>query len=418
MGPPDRVEGVFRNPAFRLYWLGNSISQVGSRVTTVALPLVAVLELDASVAQVGLLQAVVFLPYLLVSMPAGLLADRVRRRPLMIGADLGRAALLALVPLGMVAGWLDMSVLVAVAFTVGALTVLFDVCYLSALPWLVGREQLMPANAALEVSRSVAQVAGPGLAGVLVAAVKASGAVVATVVSYLVSAAALAAIRRPEPAVQADEESGRLSALMAGWTQVLRSPLLRPQAAHLLVGNVVFGAYQAILVVFMVRGLGLSGFAVGVTLGIANLGVIVGAMVSSQIGRRIGLGRLVILATVLEAAGLAVVAAAPASDAVPVLVPGQALAGFAIALFNLQSLTLRQTVTPPALLARVNAVVRLLSFGVIPLGAAAGGWLAEEVGIRQVLVALVLMKLASVLIPLTTALGRIVETPDTEPVWR
>jgi MFS family permease len=192
---------LLRDRDFALYWAGQSISQVGSRVSVVALPLVAILELGASTAQVGLLQAAAFLPYLLFSLPAGLLADRMRRRPLMIVADVARAAVLLVVPAGIAFGRLSMPVLIALMFVSGAFTVLFDVCYLSALPWLVGRDRLLPANAALETSRSVAQVAGPGLAGVLVAVLRASGAVVADVVSYLCSAVALLAIRRPEPVV-------------------------------------------------------------------------------------------------------------------------------------------------------------------------------------------------------------------------
>lgn len=191
--------GVWRDRDFRAYWAGHTVSQVGTAVTSIALPLVALFELDPSAGEVGLIGAAEFLPYLLLTLPAGALVDRVRRRPLMVGCDLWRAAVLALVPIASVAGFLSLPLLVVVVFAAGAATVFFDVAYLSVLPSLVRREQIVAANGALETSRSAASVVGPGVGGALVGLLRAPAAVAADAASYLVSALCLLAIRAPEP---------------------------------------------------------------------------------------------------------------------------------------------------------------------------------------------------------------------------
>lgn len=412
------VRGVWASRDFRWYWFGHTVSQFGSAVTLLALPLVALLQLGASSAQVGLLAAAGFLPYLLFTLPVGVLADRVRRRPLMIAADLARAAALVVVPVGIAGGWLGLAALFAVAFAVGAGNVVFDVCYLSVLPGLVDREELQPANAALEGSRSLAVMAGPGLGGLLVAAFRASGAIVADAVSYLVSAVSLAAVRRSEPVPEPEPDAPRgLSTLLVGGRQVLRSPLLRPQTAYLVVSNLLYGAYDAVLIVFMVRGLGLSGPAVGAALAVGNVGFVVGTLLSRRWGVRFGIGPVLVASSVLEAVGLGVVAAAPRTAALPVLVVGQMLSGFGVALFNLQSVSLRQAVTPPAMLGRVNAAVRFVAFGCVPLGAAAGGWLGGTFGLRDVLAAVAVLSLVGTAILAFSALRGVRTTPEVERVW-
>jgi MFS family permease len=196
MPPPT---SVWRDRDFVRYWTGQTVSEVGSQVTELALPLVALLQLGASSTEVGVLRAVAFVPYLVLSLPAGVLADRRRRRPLMIGADLGRAVLLALVPLAALLDVLSLPLLGTVAVAAGALTVVFDVCYLSVLPGLVSRDRIQQANGGLEASRAAAAVAGPGLGGALVSLLRASGAMIVDAASFVVSAACLLTIRRPEP---------------------------------------------------------------------------------------------------------------------------------------------------------------------------------------------------------------------------
>jgi MFS family permease len=406
---------MWRNRDFVRYWVGHTVSQLGSEITELALPLVALLQLGASSSEVGVLRAAQFLPFLLLTLPAGVLVDRVRRRPLMVAADLGRAALLALIPLGVALGLLDLPVLAVVAFGVGALTVVFDVCYVSVLPSLIGREQLQSGNAALESSRAFASIAGPGLGGALVSLFKASGAIVVDAVSFLVSAVSLLAIRRPEPRAAPTTERGR-AALLVGWRQVTRSPLLRPNTFYTASGNLVGSAFGTVLIVFEVRELGLSGLAIGLVSAIGSVGFLVGATASRRLGQRLGIGPVICLGGILTGLGIGVMAAAPRAFPIPVLVAGQLLLG-GIALSNLQTMSLRQAITPDAVLGRVNATVRFLGFGTIPVGAAIGGWLGGTIGFRPTLALCAAGALLTVGFPLFSAVRRLHHTPPQEPLW-
>lgn len=412
MGP-----SVWRDRDFVRYWAGHTVSQVGSQVTDLALPLVALLQLGASSTAVGVLRAVEFLPYLLLALPVGVLADRRRRRPLMVGADLGRALLLALIPLGALLDVLSLPLLGAIAVGAGSLTVVFDVCYLSVLPGLVRREQIQQANGALEASRAAATVAGPGLGGALVSLLRASGAVVVDAASFLVSAFCLLTIRRPEPAPEPPSGPRGLRSLLAGWQQVWHSPLLRPNTAYMAASNLCGSAFMPVLIVFEVRELGLSGLAIGVVAMVGNLGFLAGTFVTRRLGARIGIGPVICLASPIGAAGMLTMALAPRAGAIPVLVAGETALGMGIALFNLQSLSLRQAITPPGLLGRVNAVARLVGWGTIPVGAALGGWLGGAIGLREVLVLCAAGSLLATALPLFSAVRRVTQTPETEPVW-
>ena len=410
-------DSVWRDRDFVRYWAGQTVSQVGSQVTALALPLVALFQLGASSTAVGLLLAVEFVPYLLLTLPVGLLADRRRRRPLMIGADLGRAVLLALVPLGMLLDLLSLPLLGAIALGAGALTVVFDVCYQSVLPGLVKREQIQQANGGLEASRAAASVAGPGLGGALVSLLRASGAVVVDAASFLVSAACLLSIRGPEPAPEPPSGPRGLGALLVGWHQVRRSPLLRPNTAYMAASNLCGSAFGPVLIVFEVRELRLQGLAIGAVAMVGNLGFLAGTFVTRRLGVRIGIGPVICLASAIGAAGMMIMALAPRGGAVPVLIAGQVVMGGGIALFNLQSLSLRQAITPAGLLGRVNAVVRLVGWGTIPVGAAIGGWLGGAIGLRPVLALCAIGSMLSTALPLFSAVRRIDQTPAPEPVW-
>ena len=406
----------WRNRDFQRYWFGHTVSQLGSQVTTLALPLVALLQLNATSSQVGLLRASQYLPFLLLTLPVGVLADRVRRRPLMIFADLGPAALLALIPAAAAVGVLGLPMLAAVAFGVGAFTVVFDVCYGSVLPGLIPREQLQSGNAALESSRAFASIAGPGLGGALVSLFKASGAVIADAASYLVSAASLLAIRRREPQAATPSQRG-FGSLLVGWRQVAHSPLLRPNTSYTAVSNLVGTAFGTVLIVFEVRELGLSGFAIGAVSALGNIGFLLGAATSRRLGRRIGIGPVICLSGLLSATGMTVMAAAPRGMPLPSLVAGQLILGSGIAMSNLQTMSLRQAITPDAVLGRVNAAVRFVGFGTIPIGGAAGGALAGSIGFRRLLFLAALGLVLATLFPLLSAVRRTHETPPVEPLW-
>ena len=270
----ERRTSLWRHRDFMRLWSAETISQVGSQVTLLALPLAAILILDATAFEVGALSSIEFAPFLLVGLPAGVWVDRLRRRPILIAGDLGRAVVLASLP---IAYWLDaltMPHLYAAAFLTGIFTVFFDVAYQSYLPSIVERGQLTEGNAKLEISRSGAQLAGPGIAGALVEVLTAPVAIAVDAVSFLGSALFVARIRRPEPEVPASpaEDRPRMrSQIMEGLRYVLGHPLLRPIAACTAVSNLFSAMVTAILILFAVRELGLTAGMIGIALGIGNV---------------------------------------------------------------------------------------------------------------------------------------------------
>ena len=410
---------VWRDADFVRFWTGHSVSQLGAAVTQVALPLVALLTLGASAAQVGLLRAAEFVPYLLLTLPAGALVDRVRRRPLMVGCDLWRAAFLLLVPLAAWLGQLSVPLLLVVTAAAGAATVLFDVAYLSVLPSLVRRDQVVAANAALETSRSVAGVAGPSLAGALVGVLRPAGVLVVDAASYVVSAVALLLVRRPEPHADPLPDGaprGRRAA-GAGLRQLRASRVLRPVTLYLAATNLAGSAFETVLLVFLVRDLELGAAAVGLVLGLGNLGLVLGAATSAPLARRLGIGPVLVLGATVQVVGMATLALTPAGPgAVPLLVGGQVLFTTALLWFNVQSVSLRQTLTPAVVLGRVNAAVRLIGFGTIPLGAAVGGLVGDALGLRETLLCCVALNLPSLALVARPVVLRTRTAPEEEPV--
>ncbi len=407
---------LLRDRNFLLYWLGNATSSLGSSVTLVALPLVALVELGASSSQVGLVRAAEFLPFFLLTLPVGLLADRVRRRPLMIAADIGRAIVLAALPVAAVAGVLTLPLLVAAALALGCLTVVFDVCYLSVLPGLVGRDRVEEGNRLLELAHAGARTAGPGVGGAFVAVLRPVWALLVDAASYVVSAVCLLAIRRDEPAPVQSRQRSR-DALRAGVGQAWQSPIVRPLTLYLGVNNLATQAFNTAVVVFVVRSLHLSPAVVGMAFAASGVGFGVGAAASPALARRWGAGPLICAASVLGAAGFGLVAAAGPLPAVVTLCGGMVVSGCATGLFNLQSVSLRQTVTPDEVLGRVNSVVRLVSYTGFAVGAWLGGVVIGPLPARGALVAAAVVSLLATALPLFSPVRRVLGRPAPEPVF-
>jgi MFS family permease len=407
---------VWHDRDFRFFWTGSTISTLGSSVTVIAIPLVALLELDASVAEVGILQALEFLPFLLLGLPAGEIVDRMRRRPLMIACDVVRALALAVVPIAAALDFLSLPLLFAVVFVTGSATVLFDVAAVSVLPSLVGRDNLLQANAAIETSRSAGTVAGPGIGGALVGAVKASGAIAVDAASYVVSAVCLLMVRAPEPAPTHTGGQG-LRSLGAGFRQIRKSPVLRPQVIYLSTSGLLFGGVEALLIAFSVRDLGLSGPEVGIVMMVGNVGALVGALTSRRLADRLGLGNTLVIGAFGTVAGTALVASAQTDHPLPWLLVGQFLTTLTILWFNIQSVTLRQAVTPDRVLGRVNASVRMVGWGAMPIGAATCGLIGGAVGMRETLAGLTVLSVVPAVVLALSGLRPLRTAPPEEPVW-
>jgi MFS family permease len=388
-GERTRASSLWRHHDFLRFWGAQTISLVGSQVTLLALPLTAVILLHASAFQIGLLTAVQYLPFLLVGLPAGVWVDRMRRRPILVVADVARAVILLSIPIAYWAGVLGLGLLYAVGFVVGVLSLFFDVAHQSYLPDLVPRESLIEGNAKIEVSYSSAQLAGPGLGGVLVQVLTAPVAILADAVSYVVSAALLLRIRRPEPAPAPDdgEAPGLVRQIRDGVRYVLHHDLLRPIALTTAIGNLfdLFGMVQAVLTLYAIRTLRLSPAELGLALALANGGGILGALANKRLVDRFGFGPTFLVASVTPGVGVLLLPLATPSTGLLVLAAGLGVAGFAIAIYNVNQITLRQTVTPAAMQGRMNATMRVIIWGTIPIGAALGGFLGNTIGLRPTL---------------------------------
>jgi MFS family permease len=385
------VESVVRNADFVRLWTAETISQFGTQVSLLAIPLVAVSLLRASPFEVALLGTIEFLPFIMFSLPAGAWVDRLRRRPILIAGDLGRAATLATVPAAYALGVLTMAQLYAVGFVVGTLTVFFDVAYQSYLPSLVERDQLVDGNGKLEASRTVAQSAGPALGGGLIGLVTAPLAILADALSFALSGLFIFAIRRHEPAPDrhADEHGRPRGSLRwevsQGLRYVLGNPYLRGIAASTAASNFFSNVAMATFIVYAVRELGLTPLEIGITFGLGNVGAIIGALTADRIARRFGVGPTIVGSTALSGPGLLLLALAPHEFPIPFLVAGSFITGFEIVVYNINQLSFRQAITPTAMQGRMNATMRFIVWGTIPVGSIVGGIVATVAGLRNAL---------------------------------
>jgi hypothetical protein len=243
---------------FRLLWLAHGISLSGSAITGVALPMVAIYALDASAFDIGLLTTMAWLPQLVLGLPAGIWIDRVRRRPVLVGADLGRALVLAVVPVAAVAGTLHMWLLYVVAALSGALTLVFDLGWAAYLPSLISRDRLVEGNSTLEATRTVVGVGGPGLGGLLVQILTAPLALIADAISYVASALSLARIRSHEPPPAAPAQTGVRAQLSGGFQFLWSRPIAGVFVAFFASAALVMTAHQALLMIFLARTVELS----------------------------------------------------------------------------------------------------------------------------------------------------------------
>ncbi len=383
-----RPVGVWRQRNFRAMWSAHTVSQFGTQITFFVVPVLALTTLSASTGQLGLISALETLPFLLFGLPAGALLDRWDRRRVMVVADIGRAAAIALLPIGHLAGLLSIPLLCAVGFAVGLCTVFFDIADQAFLPTVVSREQTPDGNSRLEFSRSAAELAGPSLGGLLLQSVAAPLILVVNAVSYLVSALLLGLIRLPRMEVPPPRERTRMRTQIAeGLRFVLRHRTLRSLALATGTSNLVGlgGALGVVLTAFALRDLGLSPGELGLALTVGNCGALLGAVLCGRLVELAGLGRVLIAAKSMPGLAVLVLTTAAPTRAVPTLIAATGIMACGITVYNIAQVSLRQAVTPTNMLARMNASVRFVVWGTLPVGATAGGYLASVVGTRRTL---------------------------------
>jgi MFS family permease len=381
-------DGLWRNRDFVKLWTGQSISEFGSQVSGLAIPWLAAKNLGATPLQFSLLGVLGFLPFILVALPAGVWVDRLRRRPILIVGDASRAVLLAWIPIGWALGLLTMWQLFVLTFVVGIFTVFFDVAYQSYLPSLVERDELVEGNSKLQTTVSAATIAGPGLAGALIAGFTAPYAILVDAASFVVSTAFMIPIRRrevlPEKIAGAPKPK-MLPELKQGVLYVVRHPHLKWIAASTGSANFFGSIAFAVGVLYMARGLGISSLAAGFVLAGFGIGSLVGALVTPRFQRSVGVGNAIWLAAMMFSFASLAFPLAPRDFPVPVLLAGTLMSGFGGMAYNITQVSYRQAITPERLQGRMNATMRWIVWGTMPLGSLLGGAIATTYSIRTAL---------------------------------
>jgi MFS family permease len=373
---------------FLKLWTGQSISELGSQVSQLAIPWLAAVELHASPLAFSLLGVLGFLPFILFALPAGVWVDRLRRRQILIVGDGARAVLLALIPILWAAGLLQIWHLLVLQFVIGIFTVFFDVAYQSYLPALIEREHLIDGNSKLQLTVSVAQIGGPTLSGTLIAAITAPYAIVVDAVSFAVSSVFMIGMKHRENLPRQDAAEPRphmWPQVKEGLAWVVGNPNLRAIAGCTGTSNFCSGLMFSIVILYMVRVLHLTSIQAGVVFAVGSAGSIAGALLANRLGKTFGVGSAIVFMAVIFSLGGLAYPLAPKSFPLPVLMVGQVLFGFSAVAYNILQVSYRQAITPERLQGRMNAAMRWIVWGTIPLGTLAGGALAQATSLHTAL---------------------------------
>jgi MFS family permease len=377
---------LWRHRDFLLLWSGQTVSEMGSAVTLLALPLTAVVVLRATTFQVGLLTAAATLAFALIALPAGAIVDRRPKRRLMVWCDLARMLIIGSVPVAAALGVLTLGQLYAVAITSGVGTVFFDVAYQSYLPVLIAKKDLVEGNGKLGATQSFAQLIGPGLGGGLVGLFGAARAMAADAISYAVSVASLLAIRTREEVPPRPGQRQKLRAEIAeGLSFVLRHPILRKIVACTGTANLFGSMATALEIIFLVRVLHVRPAATGLLIAVASLGGVAGGVLASRLTRLIGSARIIWFSMLVLGLPQLLVPLAEPGWLVALFLIGFAGFAFSAVIYNVAQVSYRQAICPPRLLGRMNAAVRWVVWGTLPLGGLLGGALGTWLGVRATL---------------------------------
>jgi MFS family permease len=379
---------LWSHPDFIKLWTGQSISELGSQVSQLAIPWLAAVDLHASPLAFSLLGVLGFLPFILFALPAGVWVDRLRRRQILIVGDSARAVLLLLIPVLWFAGVLEIWHLLILEFLIGIFTVFFDVAYQSYLPALIEREDLVDGNSKLQVTVGIAQVGGPSLAGGLIAAITAPYAILVDSMSFVISSVFMIRMRHREnlPRQDTTEPRPRMwPQVKEGLAWVVGHRNLRAIAGCTGTSNFCSSLMFAIVILYMVRVLHLSAFEAGAVFAVGSAGSIVGALFANRLGLKLGLGTAIVFTAVIFSFGGLAYPLAPKSFPLPALMAGQLLFGFSAIAYNILQVSYRQAITPERLQGRMNAAMRWIVWGTIPLGTLAGGAIAQATSLHTAL---------------------------------
>ena len=379
--------GLWRHPDFLRLWAAQIGSAFGSRITRTALPMLAILTIEATPTQVAILSACGFAPGIFVGLFAGGYVDRSAKRPLLVGADLIRAVLVLTIPFAAWTGALSMPQLYLVAAAVGAATSIFRIADNTFLPVIIGKDRLVEGNAKLEATDSVAEAAGPGIGGVLVQVLTAPVAIVLDGLTYLWSAALIQRIRVVERPAGAHESSSVWRDIVAGFRACLGHTLVGPMLIAESIANFFGGFFLALYMIVALDTLSLSPAVVGIIIGVGGIGAFIGAMIAQPLERLLGATRTVVLALAIGQAGhLCILASLYAqSAAIPLLVSQQLIGDAFLSAYVIHAVSLRQRHMPESVLGRANATFHAMSGLMLPLGALVAGPMASKFGMATTL---------------------------------
>lgn len=381
-----RPESLWRNAAFVRLWSAGTISYVGSFVTRTALPLAAIYVLKAGPLEISALRSLELLGYLVVGLVAGAWVDRLRRRPIMIGADLGRAVLLGSIPVAAVLGVLGLPQLLVVAFFAATMSVFFSTAGTAYLPTIVPTDRLIAANSALSASASAAEFAGFGIGGFLVQVLSAPIAIAVDAISFVASAVLLLTIRRPEPPRPAVADRDPVVHEIREGIRVVRgSPVLRALMFAHAANHILWGVYGTVYLLFATQEIGLGPAAIGIIAAIGGAGSFIGAAIAGRVARRIGLGTAMVVGLLAMALGNALIPLAPAGAvfvAAALFIAQQLVGDSGGTVYGILETSLTQTIVDGRILGRVNATVEFVTTLTALAGAIGGGIAAEFLGLR------------------------------------
>lgn len=376
---------LWENGDFIKFWLGETVSLFGSQVTLVALPLAAILVLQVTPEQLGLLRTFEWLPYIPLPLILGVWVDRQRRRPLMILANLLRTCLIALVPLLAALHLLHISLLYVIAFCVGICTVLFDLCWQSFVPLLVRKEHLVEANSKIAASAAAAEVGGPGVAGILIQLLSAPVALLADSLSYLVSILSLCLITKQEPLPERKQQRSWHKEIVEGVRFTFRNPYIRTLTLQAAAWNFCFAILDTIFLLYAIRELAFSPGLLGLIYAIGSIGGLLGPALATTLMKRFHLGWFICCTFTLGSVPFIFLSLfmAPHLLVIAVCMAVFFLVHIALGIYTVVSISLRQAVTPHSMMGRVSASLRVVTYGATSLGAFVSGFIGAAVGLRM-----------------------------------
>ncbi|HEY3439050.1 MAG TPA: MFS transporter [Actinotalea sp.] len=406
--PAARSLAHHRN--FRQLWIGDALGQFGAQLTGLALPVYAVTRLQATEWQMGALSAAETAAFLVIGLPAGAWVDRMRKRRTLIVSDLVRATVLAVVVTAALTGHGSMPLLYVAGLIISCASVFFDIAHQSYVPGLVGLEHIVEGNSKLQATQSVAGVAAPAIGGALLRVLSAPAVIGVTALTYLTSAAFVGRIRHVEQLPAREHRRPLRTEIAEGMRFVVHQPLLRRIVACTSLSNLAGAVGNALLVLFALRVLGLDSASLGVVFSAGAVGGLAGALLADRLARVVGEGRVIPLSALLAGPGFALT---PLAAVLPEWVPTQApliagglLLSFSVVVYNVAQVSFRQRLCPPALLGRMNASVRFVVWGTVPIGGLLGGWLGTHLGVLPTMwVAAAGMVLAALPVVLSPLLG-------------